>query len=151
MPSSRAARISPNSVSRAASYRVLRYRVRGSSLCQGELSWLGHPMARERTSARPAGGADFGVCDLVGQQRVDLRGLGGGVPRRLRTTSMETPALISSVAWEWRSWWMSMTTPAAAQYFCHPVVRRGIRQRSAGAVDAGAEHRPGGVAGAGEV
>jgi cyanate lyase len=30
------------------------------------------------------------------------------------TTSMETPAL-SSVAWAWRSWWMSISTPAASQ------------------------------------
>jgi hypothetical protein len=29
---------------------------------------------------------------------------------------METP-LLSSVAWAWRSWWMPIWVPAAAQYF----------------------------------
>jgi hypothetical protein len=32
---------------------------------------------------------------------------------------METPLLISSVAWAWRSWWMPIPAPAAAQYFFH--------------------------------
>src|SRR5579859_2086675 len=38
-------------------------------------------------------------------------------PRRLRTASMETPSLMSSVAWLCLSWWMPMSTPAAVQYF----------------------------------
>jgi hypothetical protein len=32
---------------------------------------------------------------------------------------METPSLMSSVAWLCLSWWMPISTPAAAQYFVH--------------------------------
>jgi hypothetical protein len=62
----------------------------------------------------PTGGADLGVGDLVVEQGVQLGGLGGGVAEAPYGLD-RVPALISSVAWAWRSWWMSMPTPAAAQ------------------------------------
>lgn len=59
--------------------------------------------------------ADLGAGDLIGEQGVDLGGFGGGVPELFAQTSILTPALMSSVAWEYRSWWMSISTPAAAR------------------------------------
>jgi hypothetical protein len=69
----------------------MRYRLCGSSACGPVVS--------------SAGGADLGVGDLVGEQ--------------LWRRRMETPLLISSVACAWRSWWIPIPVPAAAQYFFH--------------------------------
>jgi hypothetical protein len=70
---------------------------------------------------------------------------GDAGPRRRRTTSMETPALTSSVAWACRSWWMSISTPARFAVGLPAVVGGVVRQRPSGTVAAGPEQRAGGV------
>jgi len=69
--------------------------------------------------APPAGGADLGVGDLVGEQSVGLGGFGGGVAEAAADDLDGDAAVESSVAWAWRSWRLPIVTPAAAQYFFH--------------------------------
>jgi hypothetical protein len=61
--------------------------------------------------------ADLGVGDLVGQHRVDLGGLDGGVAEAAAYDLDGDAALNCSVAWACRSWWMPILMAAAAQYF----------------------------------
>ena len=79
------------------------------------------PGSHARGLALAAGGADFGVGDLVGEQGVGLGGLGGRVAEAA-AYDLDGDAAVetgSSVAWAWRSWWMPIPAPAAAQYFFH--------------------------------
>jgi methionyl aminopeptidase len=60
-------------------------------------------------------GCGWEVWSVRGQVSGGRGGVGRRGSRRRRTASMETPALMSSVAWAWRSWWMLISTPAASQ------------------------------------
>src|SRR5690349_2630247 len=64
---------------------------------------------------------------------------------------MGTPLLISSLAWAWRSWWMPIAVPAAAQYFFHRLCAASYDSGPPPAVDAGAEQRARGIPGPGQV
>lgn len=98
---------------------------------------LGH-VPRGRTSAWPAGGADCGVGDLVGQQRVDLRGFGGGVAEAFAHDLDGDPGVdqLDGVGVGVAQLVDVDVDSGCGAVLLPPVVRCGIRQRAVGPVDA---------------
>jgi hypothetical protein len=74
-----------------------------------------------RAGTQAGSGRVAATTMVVAARAADRPGLPDNtqVTRRLPGTSMETTLLISSVAWAWRSSWMPISAPAAAQYFFH--------------------------------
>ncbi len=68
------------------------------------------------------GGADLGVGHLVGEQGADLGGLGGGVAEAAH--DLGGHAAVDQFGGAWRSRWMPIPVPAAAQYFFHRLCSR---------------------------
>ena len=72
-----------------------------------------------------------GVGDLVGEQGVDLGGLGGGVAQAA-AHDLDGDAAFSSVACAWRSWWMPIAVPrrrSTSSAGCAPRRRTADRRR----------------------
>jgi len=98
-----------------------------------------------------ARGADLGVGDLVVQQRVQLGGLGAGVPEAPADGLDGHPGVDQLGGVGVAQLVDLQADPGRAAVALPAVVGCIIGQRPARPVDAGAEQRPGGVAGAGQV
>src|SRR5262249_4046260 len=98
----------------------------------------------------PAGSADLGVGDLVGEQGVDLGGLGGGVAEAA-AHDLDGDAAVDQLAGV-RVAELVDADPGAGggAVLLPPAVRRVVGQRAAAAVDAGTEQRARGVPGSGQ-
>jgi hypothetical protein len=62
-----------------------------------------------------AGCADLGVGDLVVEQRVQPGGFGGGVAEAAAHGLDGDAGVDEFGGVAWRSWWVSISTPACAQ------------------------------------